>query len=158
MNMRCVMLSVGVLFTTTPPVLAQAQAQLYAEPFRSQPVTSAPFSATQTTTRVQTVADGIHINWPEQKTVMYRDSVGRTRRETAGRGLPDGVTLINIFDPVGGFQYQLNTKTKTGQKTAMPRSSANGPPQRVSGPTSSIATSGKVMSAIRPSAPECFRT
>ena|SRR6478672_5713482 len=71
--------------------------------------TGAPFSATQTTERIQTLADGTHITQPSQKVVMYRDSAGRTRNEiTFGNGRtgdPMSV-MVQIMDSVAAFDIK----------------------------------------------------
>src|SRR5258705_13499492 len=74
--------------------------------------TGAPFSATQTTECIQTLADGTHITQPSQKVVMYRDSAGRTRNEITSNGPPGDPTLdmVHIMDPGGGFRYSLSLK------------------------------------------------
>src|SRR5258706_932655 len=76
--------------------------------------TGAPFSATQTTERIQTLADGTHITQPSQKVVMYRDSAGRTRNEITSNGRTGDPmpVMVQIMDPVAGFRYQLNLKIK----------------------------------------------
>src|SRR5215510_12161857 len=88
---------------------------------------SAPYSATQITQRIQTLADGTHITQPEQKTVMYRDSQGRTRTELHPAFLnpnlnviPAPPVMINIMDPVAGFRYTLDSKKKTARRMKIP--------------------------------------
>ena len=88
-------------------------------------ITGAPYSATQTTERIQTLADGTHITQPGPKTVFYRDSAGRTRTEFTFPGplRPGGQSppvQTTIVDPVAGFRYQLNLKDKVAQRFAMP--------------------------------------
>jgi len=121
-----------------------------------QGISGAPYSATQTTERIQTLADGTHITQPGQKIVIYRDSVGRMRTETTLRN-PDplgsnepGPVEVTIVDPVAGFRYQFNLKDKVIQRFAIPaprlatapRPPANAPPQ-------GIAPTG-VVGGIRP--------
>jgi hypothetical protein len=72
-------------------------------------VKGSPYSAEEVTEATQMLADGTRIH-RETKTTVYRDSEGRTRRET-----PDNIT---ITDPVANVTYLLFPKTMTGQKLA----------------------------------------
>ena len=56
-----------------------------------QGITGAPYTATQTTERIQTLADGTRITQPGQKIVIYRDSAGRMRTDT----------ILRNADPLG---------------------------------------------------------
>jgi hypothetical protein len=73
-------------------------------------VKGAPYSTEEINETSQTLADGTRIH-RENRATVYRDSEGRTRRETA-----DGIT---ITDPVANVTYLLDPKTMTGQKLAM---------------------------------------
>lgn len=73
-------------------------------------VKGAPYSAEEVNETNQMLADGTRIH-RENRTTVYRDSEGRTRRET-----PDNIT---ITDPVANVTYFLDPKTMTGQKLAM---------------------------------------
>ena len=73
-------------------------------------VKGAPYSAEEVNETSQVLADGTRIH-RENRTTVYRDSEGRTRRET-----PDNIT---ITDPVANVTYFLDPKTMTGQKLAM---------------------------------------
>ncbi len=70
-------------------------------------VKDAPYSATEITEMNQVLADGTHIH-NETQAQVYRDSEGRTRRET-----PDSVT---IWDPVAKVSYILNPKDQTARQ------------------------------------------
>jgi hypothetical protein len=70
-------------------------------------VKDAPYSATETTESTQVLADGTRIH-NESTAQVYRDSEGRTRRET-----PDEVT---IWDPVLKVSYILNPKDQTARQ------------------------------------------
>ena len=69
-----------------------------------------PYSADEITEVDQTLADGTRIH-RETKVSVYRDTEGRTRRES-----PDSVT---ISDPVAGTTYVINPKTNTVRKLEM---------------------------------------
>jgi hypothetical protein len=73
-------------------------------------VKGAPYSGEEVVETTQVLADGTRIH-QENKTLVYRDSEGRTRRENPGS--------ITITDPVGNTTYVLNSKTMTGNKLGM---------------------------------------
>jgi hypothetical protein len=70
-------------------------------------VKDAPYSATEITESNQVLADGTRIH-NETTAQVYRDSEGRTRRET-----PNEVT---IWDPVAKVSYILNPKDETARQ------------------------------------------
>jgi hypothetical protein len=80
-------------------------------------VTGAPFSATLTVQRQQTLAGGNQIQQQEQANV-YRDGQGRVRIDaTLTRPASSGAqthTEITIYDPVAGSVYRLNPQNMTG--------------------------------------------
>src|SRR5689334_15299305 len=69
-----------------------------------------PYSADEITESTQVLADGTRIH-RETKVTVYRDTEGRTRRET-----PDSIT---ISDPVAGSSYVINPKTNSVRKMQM---------------------------------------
>jgi hypothetical protein len=71
------------------------------------PVKNAPYSGTEISESTQVLADGTRIH-NETQTLVYRDSAGRTRRETPNE--------ITIWDPVANTSYLLNPKTQTARK------------------------------------------
>jgi hypothetical protein len=73
-------------------------------------VRNAPYSGEEVNETNQVLADGTRIH-RESRAMVYRDSEGRTRRET-----PESIT---ITDPVANVTYILNPKTMTGQKLSM---------------------------------------
>ena len=86
------------------------------------PIPGKPFSAEQVTDRVQTLADGTHITQSSQKTLIYRDSEGRTRTEhiftpPPGATMVSGPSFIQIADPIAGFRYSLNSRDHTAQRS-----------------------------------------
>ncbi len=84
-------------------------------------VTGAPYSAVAVTETKQTLADGNVIDRKVQSNV-YRDSQGRTRRETtfAGVGSVSASTephsMVMIYDPVAGTAYVLHANQKTAEQ------------------------------------------
>ena len=96
-------------------------------------VTGAPYSAEEITEHVQTLADGTHITGPSQKTMFYRDSLGRTRVERSFP-LPPGATgaagpnIIEISDPVSGARYTLDPRSRTAHKISFPNAPPPPPP------------------------------
>ena len=84
-------------------------------------VTNAPYSATATIETMQKLNDGNTIDRMTQSSV-YRDSQGRTRRDTtftgagplAASGQPRSISMIH--DPVAGTSYILHTDKKTAEQ------------------------------------------
>ena len=90
-----------------------------------KPVTGSPYSAEQITERVQTLAAGTHITQAPQKTMLYRDSEGRTRTEyavtTSTRAIAvSGASFVEIRDPVAGYRYSLNLNTHLAKRSPWP--------------------------------------
>src|SRR5580658_2602833 len=106
------------LLLATLAVAATALALLAADPFQltimgprggvmGGVVKNAPYSGEEVSTQDNTLGDGTKLH-TETHTKVYRDSEGRTRRETDD--------MINIYDPVAGVTYVLNPKTMTGRQ------------------------------------------
>ncbi len=94
--------------------------------FNDKLVTGAPFSAQATTVTDQTLADGNHIHHQNHAT-LYRDSQGRTRRETtlgdfgpwsAAESETKEVVMIN--DPVAGVHYMLHPDEHRAMQMPLP--------------------------------------
>jgi hypothetical protein len=89
---------------TQPPACPQLEKpSLYLPMVISR--TGCPLSAVIQVTTTQTLADGTHIQ-TNFKALVYRDSLGRIRRETYA---PADTTpnMIQISDPVEGFSYLI---------------------------------------------------
>ena len=92
--------------------------------FEGEPVKDAPYSAEAVTESTQTLADGNRIR-RENRSLIYRDSQGRTRREESLTALgpwttDEQHTTIFINDPVAGTHYVLNQNDKTGTQLPVP--------------------------------------
>lgn len=93
-------------------------------------VTGAPYSAVAVTESKQTLADGNVIDRKVQSNI-YRDSQGRTRRETtftgvgplAASGQPR--TMVSIHDPVASTAYVLHADTKVAEQLPVPAKRAH---------------------------------
>lgn len=90
-----------------------------------QTVTGLPYSAEQVSERVQTLADGTHIQQRSQKAMLYRDSAGRTRTERMIMPPPGAVMnsvpgFIEITDPVAGYRYMLDQQNHTSRRMPWP--------------------------------------
>jgi hypothetical protein len=90
-------------------------------------VTGAPYSAVAVTETRQSLADGNAISRKVQANV-FRDSQGRTRRETTLTGVGPlsttgaSRTFVMIHDPVAGTAFVLHQDTKVAEKLpARPR-------------------------------------
>jgi hypothetical protein len=85
-------------------------------------VKGAPFSATATSERTQTLQDGTVIRHSSQVS-MFRDTQGRSRHEVTFSGL--GVLgapgnphkMVAISDPVSGTHFMLDTDNKVAHQT-----------------------------------------
>jgi hypothetical protein len=95
--------------------------------FNDKLVTGAPFSAQATTVTDQTLADGNHIHH-QNNASLYRDSQGRTRRETTLGGFgPWSATeaetklVIMINDPVAGVHYMLHPDEHKAIQLPLPK-------------------------------------
>jgi hypothetical protein len=84
--------------------------------FEMKSVPNAPYQGEAVTESVMTLADGNRIV-KKTATRVYRDSAGRTRKETLG---PDGqVTSVFITDPVGKTYYTLDPASQTASRLAV---------------------------------------
>lgn len=85
-------------------------------------VVGAPYSAQSSTERVQVLADGNRIVETTSSTIA-RDSEGRVRMERSGPqiGDPNAPRLITIEDPVAGYNYTLDSRTKVAFKMPTPK-------------------------------------
>ena len=82
-------------------------------------VKGAPYSATAESETTQTLPDGNRIV-QRNNTKIYRDNEGRTRQEldlgSPGAGGKEGLRIVSISDPVGGFSYTLHPEIKVAEK------------------------------------------
>jgi hypothetical protein len=110
--------------------------------FPGRVVKGAPYAATATTETTQILGDGNHIHQITSSN-LYRESMGRTRREQSLNGLgnlaADGnlPQVVFINDPVAGVSYSLNPSTRVAQKTPARAWGMAGPPPR--GPKGAMA-------------------
>lgn len=96
--------------------------------FAGKPVKNAPFFAESITESIQILADGNRIS-TNSKSVIYRDSEGRVRRESelpqwrnaAASAAGGSHKMIVIEDPVAGVHYFLNDEQKTATKISVIR-------------------------------------
>ncbi|HYY57037.1 MAG TPA: hypothetical protein VE842_06860 [Pyrinomonadaceae bacterium] len=94
--------------------------------FDGHVVKGAPYSAEAVTEMTQTLGDGNRIVRKSTASV-YRDGEGRTRRDQtlgsigpfAAAGDPPQTFFIN--DPVAGFNFILDPRTRTARKLPLPR-------------------------------------
>src|SRR5215471_16003566 len=105
----------------------------FAEMHPGKVVTGAPYTAMAVTETKQTLADGNTIDRKVQSTI-YRDTQGRTRRETTFTGAGPLTTsgqprsLVVIHDPVASTAYILHPDKKTAEQLPGPR---NGPQKAI---------------------------
>ena len=88
-------------------------------------VTGAPYSSQESNESKRTLQDGTHTSSKFTGPLIYRDSKGRMRTEQSvyGRrpdnGLPkspDDFTVVEIHDPVAGFEYILDPVTHVAHR------------------------------------------
>src|SRR5271166_1089387 len=95
-------------------------------------VTGAPYSAVAVTETKQTLADGNTISRKVQANV-FRDSQGRTRRETTLTGVGPlsatgaSRTFVMIHDPVTATAFVLHQDTKVAEKLSARPGAKKGP-------------------------------
>jgi hypothetical protein len=124
---------------------------LGAQPGRPGPVVKgAPYSADVSSEFTQTLPDGNKIHQLTSEKA-YRDSEGRTRRETSLAALSSGgdantPMLAFIDDPVAGVSYALDLTNRTATKRLFRQPPPNGPRpsrQRASDPNSKTESLGR---------------
>jgi TonB family protein len=98
--------------------------------FDNRMVTGAPFSADVVSETVQTLQDGTRIVQRFEGRI-YRDSQGRTRSDRTYQmgGTSEQKQTINIYDPVDGVSYTLNSETKTARKSFYTKVAPPAPPK-----------------------------
>jgi hypothetical protein len=99
---------------------------------------TAPYSAVQQSSTVQTLADGTHISRKPTSEKIYRDSQGRIRTERPFcRGIADttDAAVIEIHDPVSGYAYILDEQNHVAHRYAL----------QVSQPTTRPATAAETV-------------
>jgi hypothetical protein len=98
-----------------------------------QVVKGAPYSADVTTEFTQVLGDGNRIHQITSER-LYRDSEGRTRRETSLAGLSSpgdaGVPLAFVDDPVAGASFALDLAKRTFSRMPWRQPPPNGPAAR----------------------------
>jgi len=110
-----------------PPGFAGPRMEIlgFGEMHPGKVVTNAPYSAVGVTETKQTLPDGNSINRNVQSNI-YRDSQGRTRRETTLSGVGPLATtgqprsVVMIHDPVASSGYILHPDTKVAEKLPGP--------------------------------------
>lgn len=100
--------------------------------FPSQAITGAAYSGEEVSESVQTLSDGTHITQKNLQRKVYRDSEGRVRTErpliptpATANSKVEMPMVIEITDPVAGFQYGLDTQNKVAHRQALPAPSAH---------------------------------
>jgi hypothetical protein len=97
------------------------------------PGPTAPYSAVQESSNVQTLADGTHITHKTMSEKIFRDSQGRTRTERplclGPAGVPD-VVVIEIRDPVSGYSFILDEQNQVAHRFALQIRHPAAPPAR----------------------------
>lgn len=104
-------------------------------------ITGAPYSADEVSEHTQTLADGTHISKTNSVVHLYRDSAGRTRTERqAGPPGRSASMMIEIRDPVAGFQYTFDSQIKVAHRFAILHAPPRPPPPPPPGGASTSKT------------------
>ncbi len=130
-------------------------------PFGIAAVTGAPYSGEEVGESVQTLADGTRITRKMPGTKVYRDSIGRTRRERplfprmtgTGEADADSPVVVEIIDPAARVKYTLDTQNKVAHRQELPESST-GPGFGGARGMQSVVRSGMPVPAPPPAAPD----
>jgi len=111
-------------------------------------VTGAPYSATESFTSQQVLANG-NVIQRQSQTTHYRDGQGRTRTEVTMKR-QDGTTSthVSIHDPVAGVHHELDPQNKVDRQSTfhVPSSASNTAPR-------TRPQGGRIGGANRPSDP-----
>lgn len=111
-----------------PPPPGPGHNVFYFRSFRledNKVVTGLPYSAEATTETTQVLSDGNRIEHKETSKI-YRDSMGRSRRELAVNAIGPWASagaptqMVSINDPVAGAGYMLNVQEKKAFKMPPP--------------------------------------
>jgi hypothetical protein len=106
-------------------------------------VTGEPYSATETSSSIRTLANGQQITNSAQS-MIARDSQGRvSTSQTVTPAAKSGkapFTVITIFDPVAGFSYRLNSSTMTATQIPLPPKRTGTRPARPTPPANPDVT------------------
>lgn len=79
--------------------------------------TFAPYSAEETSLRMQTLADGTQVTEKTGTGHLYRDSRGRTRTERLiAPGAPNETLIVEIIDPAVNARYILDARNKVAHR------------------------------------------
>ena len=81
-------------------------------------VVDAPYSASEQWDRVQTLEDGTHITTSRAGNTYFRDAQGRVRTESFAAG--SSQIVIDIMDPVAGFEYVLDPAQQVVHRMLLP--------------------------------------
>jgi hypothetical protein len=105
---------------------------------REKVVSGQPYSANRVSEHTQTLADGTHIKQRRAMSHEYRDSEGRIRTEHKlfnGSRVPvearrEAPLLVQIFDPVAGYSYTLDSQKMIAHRVALPSQITESRPTR----------------------------
>lgn len=112
------------VYTSVSSGVYSGSAHFGAPPPEVQAVAGAPYSAEETLTMIQTLADGTHLTRLSSTRKLYRDAAGRTRTE---RSLPgasrkqkaDVPVIVEITDPVEHVRYTFDSVNQVAHKQAL---------------------------------------
>lgn len=95
--------------------------------FPMRAITGAPYSGEEVGEHIQTLADGTHITQKFAERFVSRDSQGRVRNERPmALQVDSGVRIVEISDPVEGYQYTLDPVNKVAHRAKLVSAPARG--------------------------------
>jgi hypothetical protein len=100
------------------------------------PKIGAPFSGIYEALSTQTLPNAVHVNQRGAYERLYRDSEGRTRREqllTSTGDESSGLFIIELFDPIAGYQYILDEQNRVAHRSPLKSERARPPSATVPG-------------------------
>jgi hypothetical protein len=112
-------MQVSSSFSTGPNNSPRGSFTFQSPSFAARPVVGAPYYGEHISEHVQTLANGAHITRTNENLKTWRDSEGRTRTERLAL-MPGGPQIIQIADPVAGYNYVLDTEKKIVHRGAVP--------------------------------------
>lgn len=126
-DMRRIMQKAGgsVLYGTDGELI-QARATINPPTSPRPVIAGAPFVADEIGENVQLLPDGNRITRPVSNSRIYRDSYGRMRTDGSPFHIAPSKNQANlpivpeIFDPVSGYQYFLDTARKIAHRFSLP--------------------------------------
>jgi hypothetical protein len=109
------------------------------------PKVGAQFSGIYQASSIQTLPNGAHVTQRGAYERLYRDFEGRVRRDQLLTSTGDestGIFIVQLFDPIAGFQYILDDQNHVAHRAPFKSEKPRQPSPTVSGYTAETDPSG----------------